>query len=313
MAKTLITGGQGFLGKNLTQHLLDRGDEVCSTYSYTLPTRSASSQLNFFRLNVTSFDDCLKVINQEQPEVIYHLVAQPLVTAAQRHPFLTMELTIRGAYNLLEAVRQSGRTDTRVIVYTTDKVYGENSNARETDRLDTTIGPYDTAKVCEDLIARMYAESFGLNVITARSANLYGRGDLHWDRLIPYACRELIHNRSPQLRSNGLLLRDYIYIDDILDGLTLMSDAFASGELLSGESINFGAETPNTPIQIVDMLTDICEKNIEPEILDNAVGELSCQHINYDKAKTLLGWQPKTPIYKGLEKTYYWYSNWFSK
>lgn len=310
MAETVVTGGQGFLGRNLTNRLIGLGEDVCSTYSYKLPENKDTPNISYFRLDVTNFNDCLKLINQENPKIIYHLVAQPLVTAAQRHPLLTLELTIRGAYNLLEAVRQSG-IDTKIVVYTTDKVYGENGNAQEGDRIDSVVGPYDTSKVCEDLISRMYAKSFGMDVITLRSANLYGRYDFHWDRLIPYLCKEVIHDRDPKLRSNGKLYRDYIYIDDILDGIIKSADSFICGDIQSGESLNFGADIPNTPMEIIDVLSKVCGKNIFPIILDNTVGELSYQHINFDKAKSL-GWYPKVSIEEGIERTFFWYKNWFS-
>lgn len=309
MAKVIVTGGQGFLGRNLTSRLVGRGTDVCSTYSYTLPDRPSMHNLSHFRLDVTDFNSCLKLINQEQPEIIYHLVAQPLVTSAQRHPFVTLELTLRGAYNLLEAVRQS-ESKAYVVVYTTDKVYGENENAKEDDRLDTTTNPYETAKTCEDLISRMFARSFGMNVMTVRSANLYGAYDLHWDRIVPYACKEFVHNRNPKLRSNGKLYRDYIYIEDVLDGLDMVTDAFTSGKINSGDAINFGAESPNTPLEILDTLMEVTGKNLPPIILNKAAGEISSQHINYDKAKSL-GWYPKTKLKDGLKETYSWYQDWF--
>lgn len=309
MAQIVITGGQGFLGRNLTSRLVNDGKDVCSTYSYTPPVRPPTHNLSHFRLDVTDFNSCLKLVNQEQPEIIYHLVAQPLVTSAQRHPFLTLELTLRGTYNLLEAARQSN-SNSHIIVYTTDKVYGENENAKEDDRLDTTVNPYDTVKACEDLISRMFAKSFNMNIITIRSANLYGAHDLHWDRLIPYSCKELVHDRGPKLRSNGQLWRDYIYIDDILDGLEIATDAFLHGKIKSGDSLNFGAEFPSTPLEILDLLMDVSGKNITPTVLNNTSGEISRQHINYDKA-TSLGWYPKTKLRDGLKDTYSWYQNWF--
>jgi len=310
MDKVVVTGGQGFLGRNLTEYLVKTGADVCSTYSYTPPASNSKSNLNFFRLDVTRFDDCLKLINQEKPKILYHLVAQPLVTSAQKHPFPTLELTIRGAYNLLEAVRQSG-TDTHIIVYTTDKVYGENSNAKEGDRIDQVISPYNTAKSCEDLISQMYAKSFGLSVAILRSANLYGRYDLHWDRIVPHVCKELIHNRQPILRSNGHLYRDYIYIDDILEGVLLAAECLSLRRIPSGSIINFGSDISYCALDIVNILLDISGKELLPDIQDKAIGELNYQHINYDFAKSL-GWNPKTPLDIGLEKSYQWYQEWFS-
>lgn len=311
MGKTVITGGQGFLGSNLTERLVKKGLDVCSTYSYTPITNMfPDANLSYFKLDVTKFEDCLKLVNQENPKLIYHFVAQPLVPAAQRHPFSTFELTIRGAYNLLEAVRQAG-TDTSVIVYTTDKVYGENDNAKESDRLDTVSNPYEVAKVCEDLIARTYAESFGVPLAIIRSANVYGKYDLHWDRLIPHVCKEIIHGRSPILRSNGEQYRDYLYIDDVLDGMELVADALLSGKIGTGTAVNLGAWTPHTALEIVRMLQFIAGKqDMNVGIMNTAFGELNVQHINFDFAHSL-GWSPNIPLEVGLEKTYEWYQGWF--
>lgn len=311
MARVVITGGQGFLGRNLTERLVAMGEDVCSTYSYTLPHVGVKVNRSFFKLDVTRFEDCLKLVNQENPEVIYHFVAQPLVTAAQRHPFSTYELTVRGTYNLLEAVRQAG-TNTHVIVYTTDKVYGENGNAKETDRLDTVSSPYEVAKVCEDLIARSYAHAFNVPLAIVRSANVYGKYDLHWDRIVPYVCREFIHGRQPQLRSNGLQYRDYIYVDDVMNGILIVKDALLKEEIKSGTAVNLGANKAYNALEMVGMIAQIIGRpHWKPAILDNAVGELSYQHINFDFAK-LLGWSPRTPITVGLEKTYQWYKEWLA-
>jgi CDP-glucose 4,6-dehydratase len=312
MAKTVITGGQGFLGRNLTDRLVDRGEDVCSTYSYTLPPRELQpANLSHFRLDVTRFEDCLKLVNQESPKIIYHFVAQPLVTAAQRHPFPTFELTVRGAYNILEAVRQAG-TDTKVIVYTTDKVYGENGDAKEGDRLDTVSNPYEVAKVCEDLIARTYAKSFDVPLAIVRSANIYGRYETHWDRIVPYVCREVVHGRHPYLRSNGLQYRDYIYVDDIMDGILMVGEMLLAGDIEKGTAINFGANKPYNAFEMVEMILEISDKNyLNPVVLNSAKGEISYQHINFDYAKSL-GWTPKTDIMDGLRKTYQWYREWFS-
>ena len=311
MGKTVITGGQGFLGRNLTDRLVDRGEDVCSTYSYKPPQLPEISNCTYFKLDVTRFEDCLKLFNQESPKIIYHFVAQPLVTAAQRHPFSTFELTVRGAYNLLEAVRQAG-TDTKVIVYTTDKVYGENGDAKEGDRLDTVSNPYEVAKVCEDLIARTYARSFDVPLVTVRSANIYGKYETHWDRIVPYVCREVVHGRHPYLRSNGLQYRDYIYVDDIIDGIFMVGEMLLEGEIEKGTAINFGANKPYNALEMVDMILEISEKeHLKPVILNSAKGEISYQHINFDYAKSF-GWSPRTDIMDGLRKTYEWYKGWFS-
>lgn len=306
MAEIVVTGGQGFLGRALTSRLASEGQDVCSTYCYTPPWNVSKGNLTHFKLDVTKFDDCLKLVNQENPKVIYHLVSQPLVTSAIRHPFSTLELTIRGTYNLLEAVRQSNK-DIKVVIYTSDKVYGNNDNAKEDDRLDTVSHPYEVAKVCEDLLGRSYALSFGMDVVTVRSGNLYGEGDLHWDRLVPYICRETIHNRPVVFRGSGLQKRDYIYIDDAVDGIIL------STKLHSGESMNLGSFESYTAFQMAYkfQLANGLDTT-DPIFTNKSLNEIDSQHINFDKAKSL-GWTPKTHILDGLEMTYAWYKEWFSK
>ena len=310
MAEIVITGGQGFLGRNLVDRLVKDGADVCSTYSYAPPQIPEIPNLKFFRLDITKFEDCLKLINQESPKIIYHFVAQPLVTAAQRHPFSTFELTVRGAYNLLEAVRQSG-TDTSVIVYTTDKVYGENRNAKESDRLDLVTGPYEVAKVCEDMIATSYARTFDVPIAVVRSANIYGKHDLHWDRLVPHVCKKVLHNQRPIMRSNGHLYRDYIYVDDIMDGILMVSDALLLGKIKLGSAVNFGAIRAHNALEIVDTILDVSDKKyLRPESFGVAVGELSYQHINFDFVQSM-GWYPKTSLLDGLDKTFRWYKEYF--
>lgn len=305
MAEIVVTGGQGFIGSNLTKSLMDLGMDVCSTYSYTPPVYSSRSNLSFFRLDITQFSDCLKLINQENPKLIYHFVAQPLVTAASRHPFPTLDLTIRGAYNLLEAVRQSGK-DVKIIMFTSDKVYGENINALESDRLDTVLHPYEVAKVCEDMLGRSYAKSFGMSVVTVRSANVYGRRDLHWDRLIPHICKSLIHNVPPVFRSDGTQLRDYLYIDDVLNGLLL------AGEKLTCEVMNLGAWNGQDSLTILDTLISISGKSNLRSLVEfsEVHNEINQQHINWDYAKSL-GWSPQVSLEDGLIRAYQWYDEWF--
>lgn len=270
-----------------------------------IPWNASKGNLSHFKLDVTRYEECLKLINQENPKIIYHLVAQPLVTAAMRHPFSTLELTVRGAYNLLEAIRQSG-SKARVVVFTSDKVYGENDHATEEDRIDTVTHPYDVAKSCEDLISRSYAKSFGLDIISVRSANVYGGGDLHWDRLIPHLCKELIHDRHPVFRSTGNMVRDYIYVEDVLDGILLAADT-----LQSGDTLNLGSSVSYTAHEVADALLYVSGKNLPPVVVETATKEIQKQHILYDKARNL-GWSPKTGLTSGLVKTYNWYREWFS-
>jgi CDP-glucose 4,6-dehydratase len=312
MADVVVTGSQGFLGRHLMKRLEQEGADVCGTYSYTLPSLSAKYRRSYFKLDVTKFEDCLKLINQENPRIVYHLVAQPIVTAGKRHPFSTFELTVRGSYNLFEAIRQTGKP-IAVIVVSSDKVYGENTNAVEGDRLDGVDHPYTAAKVCEDVIAQSYAKSFGLPMAIIRSANIYGEGDFHWDRLVPSVSRDIVQNKRPVLRSNGGQKRDYIYVDDLMDGYMRVMGMMVNKKLKNGQAINFGADC-YTALEVTDTLLKVSGRvDLTPEILDGAKDELLAQHINYEYAEKVLLWKPKTSLEDGLSMTYHWYEHWLKK
>lgn len=311
MAEVVVTGGQGFIGSHLTKTLYEAGLDVCSTFSYTLPREPARHRLGYFRLDATRFEDCLKLINQENPKFVFHLVAQPVVTAAVRHPFSTFELTVRGSYNLFEAIRQTGKP-VSVICISSDKVYGDNMNAREDSPLAGVGHPYNTAKICEDIIAQSYAMSFGLPIYIVRSANIYGGGDLHWDRIVPGVCRDILEGRSPVLRSNGLQKRDYIYVDDLMAAYMKILEAAFSGKLRPGSPINLGADEFYTALEITDILLGTSGRvDLSPNILGGAKDEIPRQHIDYSFARERLGWSPKIDMREGLRRSWEWYKEWF--
>jgi len=314
MAKIVVTGSRGFIGSHIVKALVAEKLEVCGTYNFLPPPSVHTSNLSYSHVDVTDFNQCLKLINKENPEVLFHLVAQPTVTAASRHPFPTMELTVRGSYNILEAVRQSDANIKAIIVVSSDKVYGSNIDAMEEDQLDGIDHPYNVAKICEDMISQVYAKTYGLPVVIARSANIYGGGDLHWDRLIPGCMRDVIMGNQIIIRSTGKQLRDYIYVDDIANAYMMLMKYAMSRHLVNGEPFNFGAKVAHTANEIVDRILAFRTDPIAaPQVLGVDKGEIDRQHINYDKAKSVLGWSPRVGIDDGLKRTFIWYKEWFSE
>lgn len=315
MAEIVVTGGAGFLGSNLVQELILKKQDVCATYNYTPPIeseRSAWKYLRWFRCDVTDYQQCAKLIMQENPKIVYHLVAQPIVTAAMRDPLLTYELTTRGTWNVLEAIRRNGSRIKAIVFVSSDKVYGANIDAEESDPLEGVGHPYNTAKIAADVISQAYVKSFGLPIAISRSANLYGPGDFHWDRVVPGVSRDLYFGRRPVIRSDGKQLRDYIHVSDGVRALMLMADAMISGSILPGAIFNFGSPRPETVLAIVKTLQFVSGRiDLEPEVLGGAKEEIDIQHIRYDRARTVLGWQPTVGLIDGLQSTYNWYRDWF--
>lgn len=314
---TVVTGGAGFLGSNLLPRLVEEKQDVVATYNYSPHLKTSSEDqryLRWFRCDVTDYQQVAKLIMQEDPEVVYHLVAQPIVTAAVRDPLLTLELTTRGTWNVLEAIRRNGSRIKAIVFVSSDKVYGSNIQAREGDPLTGTDHPYNVAKVAADGICQAYVKTYGLPITISRSANLYGPGDFHWDRIVPGVSRDLFYGRRPVIRSNGQLLRDYIYVEDGVRALCKMAEAMQKGRILPGAVFNFGSEKMYSVSQVVTLLRDASGRmDLEPEVLGKASDEIDAQHIVYAKAQEVLGWVPSVNMRDGIRRTYDWYHRWFTR
>ncbi len=317
MAEIVVTGGAGFLGSNLVHQLIGEHNDVCATYNYTPPlevTRAGRKYLRWFRCDVTDYNQVAKLIMQEDPQIVYHLVAQPIVTAAIRDPLLTFELTTRGTWNMLEAIRRNSSHIKAVVFVSSDKVYGNNTAATESSLLAGTDHPYNVAKVAADVISQSYVKAYGLPIAISRSANLYGPGDFHWDRVVPGISRDLYYSRRPVIRSNGRLLRDYIHVSDGVRALMLMADKMASGSILPGSIFNFGSEKMYNVLDVVHLLQNAAGRvDLNPEVLGMASDEIDAQHIDYSHATAVLGWKPMMPMEQGIQETYSWYRTWFEQ
>ncbi len=314
---TVVTGGAGFLGSNLVHELIGQRQDVVATYNYTPPlevNRLGRKYLRWFRCDVTDYNQVAKLIMQEDPEIVYHLVAQPIVTAAKRDPLLTFELTTRGTWNVMEAIRRNSSRIKAIVFVSSDKVYGTNTNAYEFDPLRGADHPYNAAKVAADVICQSYVKSFGLPIVISRSANLYGPGDFHWDRVVPGVSRDLYYGHQPVVRSNGQLLRDYIYVSDGVRALCMMAESMASGRILPGEIFNFGSKKMYSVLNVVDMLMAAAGRvDLEPIVQGRATDEIDAQHINYEHATKVLGWVPAIDMEVGIESAYSWYRKWFQQ
>lgn len=307
--KVLVTGGTGFIGSNLVARLIEM--EVDLALFVLDEETPLPENVTIFRGNIQDAPDVERTITRFQPEYVFHLASQPLVDTALINVYDTLDSNIRGTINLLQSCVAYAKHLKGMVVVSTDKVYGDSFTGKvdENSPLLGTGHPYEVSKTCADLIAQMYARVFSLPIVISRSGNIYGKGDRNWDRLIPGAFKSAMTDIPPIIRSNGKYIRDYIYVEDIVDGYLLLMDGLLNGKIRNGTAINFGSNQSTSVLDIVHLILKITGKiSLAPIVQNSAKFEIPNQTLNWEWAREL-GWEPKTPIEIGLEKSYEWYKN----
>jgi CDP-glucose 4,6-dehydratase len=163
------------------------------------------------------------------------------------------------------------------------------------------------SKSCADLIAQAYATSYGLPVAVTRCGNFYGGGDLNWNRIVPGTIRSVTRGQRPVIRSDGLFIRDYFYVEDGAAAYTLLAERLAADRSLVGEAFNFSNEIQVTVLDLVERIMSLMGSDLQPEVLNRATNEIRHQYLSAAKARRLLGWEPLFTLEEGLERTIDWY------
>jgi CDP-glucose 4,6-dehydratase len=314
----LVTGASGFIGSWLSKKLIRFGARVTALVrdwnsETTLFSKDDLRKMDLVFGKLEDYWLVERILNEYEIDTVFHLGAQTLVEIAFRSPLQTFESNIRGTYNLLEACRRQGRMVQRILVASSDKAYGESEVLPYVETMPLKgRTPYDVSKSCTDLIALSYSSSYQMPIVIARCGNVYGGGDLHWSRIIPGTIRNILLGEPPLIRSNGQLIRDYLYVQDAVKAYLLMA-MNADHENVCGEAFNFGPEQPSTVLEIVEMLQKMMGSSVKPIILNGASTEIRNQFLDSSKAFQVLGWSPEYSLTEGISETIKWYELYLQK
>ena len=257
---------------------------------------------------LTDLDSLRRILDEHEVRTVFHLAAQTQVGPANRAPFETWESNVRASYTVLEAARLRGE-DIRVVVASSDKAYGSHSSLpyREDSPLQPSY-PYDVSKAATDMMARAYASTFGMRVAVTRLANVYGPGDLNWERVIPQSARSLVRGESPVIRSDGTPERDYLYVEDAASAYVTVAKSLDDPEM-NGRAWNAGMGFPIRVIDVVRRLIEISGRDLEPDIQGSGTphGEIDRQFLDSGAIRAELGWEPSWDLDRGLEAAWAWY------
>lgn len=253
-----------------------------------------------------------RALGEYEIDTVFHLAAQAIVGVANRNPISTFEANILGTWNILEACRKHPLIK-RVIVASSDKAYGDQENLPYDENMPLQgKHPYDVSKSCADLISHTYFHTYGLPVCITRCGNLYGGGDLNFNRIIPQTIQLVLNGEAPEIRSDGTFVRDYFYIEDAVQAYLLLAEKMEENNL-AGEAFNFSNEIQLTVLELVEKILKKMNSNLKPKVLNQGSNEIKHQYLSAEKARKLLNWTPAYTIDEGLEKTIEWYTEFFKK
>lgn len=306
-----VTGASGFLGSWMVAALNAHGANVVGLYRDINNDRRELVPESRARFSVFGkLEDpevLLRAINEYEVDCVMHLGAQPIVGVANRNPVSTFEANIRGSWNLLEACRQVS-TVKRIVVASSDKAYGEQPRLPYDESMPLQgMHPYDVSKSCTDLIAQTYHNTYGTPVCITRCGNFFGGADLNFNRIVPGTIRSVLQGEAPIIRSDGTMIRDYVYVRDVVQFYLRLAEAMED-QALHGEAFNYSTESQLSVLDITNRILKQCKReDLEPVILNQANGEIPHQYLSAEKARRMLNWSPGYTIDEALLETIQWY------
>lgn len=320
--KALVTGGAGFIGSNLVDALLDRGDDVVVLDNLSTGRKSnlEPALARGARLVVEDIRDGAIVgslLVSEKPEVVFHLAAQMDVRVSAAKPVYDAEINVIGTINILEAAR-AANARRFVFASTGGAIYGE------TDVLPTpedaeinSEAPYGHAKYSAEGYGDLWRRLHGLSTVSLRFGNVYGprQDPLGEAGVVAIFCGKLRDGGQPTVFGDGLQTRDYIYVSEVVRAALT-----AAGSEVNG-SFNVGTGAESSVLDLVDTLGRLGRENgmigrgesFEPQFAPARGGEVQRSSLDTTKSREVLGFEAKVGLEEGLRNTLHWVAEEFAQ
>ena len=305
--RCLVTGGAGFIGSNLVDALIARGDEVAVIDTLITGKRenlagalAAGAELH--EIDVRDADAVGKLFDAFGPELVFHLAAQIDVRHSVENPAADAEVNVLGPINVLAAAHRAG---VRRVVNTSTGggLYGDAELLpTPEDYAIEPLAPYGQSKYAAEGYFQLYARLYGLSTISLRYGNVYGpRQDVHGEAgVVAIFCGRLLDGRTPQVFGDGRQTRDWVDVADVVHANLLAADSKLTGPV----NIGHGQET--SVVDLLDVLAEVGrEQGLEfapAEFLPARPGEVSRSRLDVSRARDELGWLPEVSLRDGLQR-----------
>ena len=304
--RALVTGGAGFIGSNLVDALLERGDEVSVLDDLSTgrrenlePALAAGARLD--EADITDPGAVARCFEERKPEVVFHLAAQIDVRRSVADPVFDLGVNAGGTINLLRAAERGGMRRL-VFASTGGAIYGEGAGRPLPLAEDAECrpdAPYGQSKLAAEGYLALYSRRHGLSTVALRLGNVYGprQDPLGEAGVVAIFSGALLEGRRPRVFGSGEQTRDYIYVDDVVEGFL----AAAASEVDGAYNVGTGVET--SVLALGELLAKACGAEFDPEMAQARPGEVQRIAIDSSRAAADLGWRAKTPLDEGLRLT----------
>lgn len=302
----LVTGGAGFIGSNLADALVDRGDDVLVLDDLITGYRENVPQACPF-IEGSVADDAVVRRAMEGVELVFHQAAHRAVSRSVELPLDTDTANVHGTVTVLNAAKDAGVR--RVVYASSSSVYG-GANVLPTPEVSPLLprSPYAVTKLTGEHYCRVFSELFGLETVALRYFNVFGprqRPDSMYAAVIPLFIAALRACEPPIIHGDGRQSRDFTYIDDVV--AANLSAASAAPERCSGRAFNIAAGGTVSLLDLVAELQEIFDVHVEPQHVDPRAGDIRFSQADPTAAAVELAWSAEVAFGDGLRRTVEWF------
>jgi UDP-glucose 4-epimerase len=296
--RALVTGGAGFIGSNLVDALIERGDSVAVVDNLSSGKReNLPAQVPLHLLDVR--EPLHDLFAELKPDVCFHLAAQADVRVSVERPDFDAEVNVIGTLRVLEAARAAG---TRIVFTSTGgAIYGECAEPADESSERQPLAPYGTAKLAGEEYLLTYQRLYGMNNVILRLGNVFGpRQDPHGEAgVVSIFLGRLRDGETCRIFGDGTQERDYVYVGDVV------AAALKAAEV-EGGVFNVGTGTATSVLDLYELCRHVAGSDAAAELAPARAGELMRSVLDPGRAARELGWRPETSLEEGLRRTWDW-------